>query len=246
MPSDETAQLDRLMYRISHDLCASARALVELPKWIIEDLEEAQIDLPDEVRENLRYLCINSKRLDRMVQDLLEYSRVGRFQKRSPIVLDDVLETALCATPMPARFRLRVTPPDLPFTFNQPDFGRVVGALLSNAVKHHDKDHGVITLEILVDETWIDIQVTDDGPGIPVRHRAQVTELLTTLKPRDEVEGSGMGLAIVERITEEHAGGLHIADNPLGRGTQVTARLRRGRMPMLVTSNENRREPAPA
>ncbi len=58
----------------------------------------------------------------------------------------------------------------------------------------------------------------DDGPGIPPRHHEQIFEMFQTLKPRDRVEGSGMGLAMVRKNIEVFGGTLHL-DSSEGRGS---------------------------
>ena len=61
--------------------------------------------------------------------------------------------------------------------------------------------------------------VTDDGAGIPEEYQERVFEMFQTLKPRDELEGSGMGLAIVSRIVEWQKGRVWFEPAPSGRGT---------------------------
>lgn len=228
MLQQEIHTIDRVMYKISHDLGASSRAMVELPKWIAEDMAGIGVELPDEVVENLDFLMTNAQRLDRMLRDLLEYSRVGRFQSQEKIDLDAIVAQVLSETPLPADFELKVSRPDQPFASAEPDFSRVVGALLSNAIKHHDLDHGCIRLSVSTDANWITVTVIDDGPGIAAADRTAALDLLRTLRPRDEVEGSGMGLSIAARVAALNGGSLTISEALRGRGCQVSVRLRRG------------------
>ena len=52
--------------------------------------------------------------------------------------------------------------------------------------------------------------ISDDGPGIPINLQEKVMEMFQTLKPRDKIEGSGMGLAFVQKIVEHHNGTISI------------------------------------
>ena len=65
------------------------------------------------------------------------------------------------------------------------------------------------------------ITVSDDGPGIPEKYRERVFEIMTTLKPRDEIEGSGMGLALVRKIVDIYGGQLRWMSAPDERGTSI-------------------------
>ena len=71
--------------------------------------------------------------------------------------------------------------------------------------------------------------VCDDGPGIPEEFRAKVLGAMTTLRPRDEVEGSGMGLANIRKIAEHYSGTVSLsAAEPGQDGLRVDLLLRRG------------------
>jgi signal transduction histidine kinase len=61
--------------------------------------------------------------------------------------------------------------------------------------------------------------VTDDGPGIPAQFHERVFRIFQTLRPRDVVEGSGIGLAIVKKVVERHGGVVVIESE--GRGTSI-------------------------
>lgn len=60
----------------------------------------------------------------------------------------------------------------------------------------------------------IELAVTDDGPGIAPQFHSRIFDLFQTLKPRDQVEGSGMGLAIVKKIVESHGGQIAVESTP--------------------------------
>lgn len=94
----ETAEseTDEIVYRISHDLRGSVRALQGLPTWITEDLEKAAIKLPPESNRHLELIASHASRLDLMLTGLLAYSRVGRMQAIGAVtpnaVLDEVID----------------------------------------------------------------------------------------------------------------------------------------------------------
>ena len=91
--------------------------------------------------------------------------------------------------------------------------------LIDNGLKHHDRTAGRITVAMRAIDGGVEFRVSDDGPGIPVRFRDRVFEIFKTLASRDEVEGSGIGLAIVKKMVELHGGQIRIEGAPDQRGT---------------------------
>ncbi|HUS55850.1 MAG TPA: ATP-binding protein [Thermohalobaculum sp.] len=87
-----------------------------------------------------------------------------------------------------------------------------------NAIKHHDLLHGEIVVLGTMQGSECEFRVKDDGPGIEPKFRDRVFEIFKTLHPRDEVEGSGMGLSIVQKTVEQHSGRIWIEDNGDARG----------------------------
>ena len=82
--------------------------------------------------------------------------------------------------------------------------------LLSNAVKYHDQPDGRIVVSSRQNGSYYEFSVSDDGPGIPSRHRDKIFEMFQKLESREDVEGTGMGLALVKRIVEHHGGDIAI------------------------------------
>jgi signal transduction histidine kinase len=98
--------------------------------------------------------------------------------------------------------------------------------LIENALRHHDKDRGTITVQSEIARNTLVLSVTDDGPGIAPRYQEQVFELFQTLKPRDEVEGSGLGLAIVAKLAARHDGSVAVHSDPAtARGCRFVVHL---------------------
>ncbi|KHA53457.1 sensor histidine kinase [Sulfitobacter geojensis] len=210
---------------ISHDVRASVRALLELPRWIEEDLEEAGVKIDGSVAASIELMNRHTGRLDRMLVDLLTFSRIGRMQEvrenHLPRVLDQVLEDI----PVPAGFAVIRDMECDQLVMGDRDVLTLFDALVGNALKHHDKSSGQIVISTSVQAGEVVLSVADDGPGIPPEYRENVFGAMRTLRPRDEVEGSGMGLANVRKIATLYGGSARITDSPYGRGTLVEARV---------------------
>ena len=111
---------------------------------------------------------------------------------------------------------------DLPtFTTLATPLEQVLRNLFTNAIKHHDRPAGTINLDWKIkDKYFYQFSITDDGPGIPAEYQERVFVMFQTLRPRDEVEGSGMGLALVKKIVETYGGDTSIVSDGI-RGTSI-------------------------
>ena len=89
---------------------------------------------------------------------------------------------------------------------------------MGNAIKHHDRKSGRIEVTVEERDTEYGFAVKDDGPGIPAQFHEQIFKMFQTLKPRDQVEGSGMGLAMVRKNIEIFGGTLKV-DSSEGQGS---------------------------
>jgi signal transduction histidine kinase len=90
-------------------------------------------------------------------------------------------------------------------------FRQVLQNLIANAVKHHDRDRGTIRISADTDGAFVRFSIEDDGPGIPDRYRERIFKMFEKLAPKDEVEGSGIGLALVKKLVERKGGRIDIA-----------------------------------
>jgi light-regulated signal transduction histidine kinase (bacteriophytochrome) len=219
--SQERKMLEEFIYLVSHDVRACLRALCEVPQWIREDLESEGQEIFASVAQSLDLLETNTSRLDQMMQDLLEFSRVGRMQSSAASSLSsrlqEVLKTLSDAPHLKTEMSLAVDQ----FPLGPEDLGRVLHALLGNASKHHDRSHGEVHILSTLKQGRIILQVLDDGPGIEEKYHEKVVGPMTTLRPRDEVEGSGMGLAIANKVAENYGGKLAFTAGLKGRGLGV-------------------------
>jgi signal transduction histidine kinase len=216
-----TSEFEDFIYLISHDVRNSVRALIELPQWIEEDLAEAGIRLEGSIAQSIELMNSHTGRLDRMLVDLLAYSRVGRMQDAGEVVVDEALTDLLEEMRIPPSFSVRADLRSNILMIGQRDALTLLTQLLSNAIKHHDKPSGHVTISLQEQGNEVVLRVSDDGPGIAPQYRERVFAAMTTLRPRDEVEGSGMGLAIVRKIVQHYGGRISVGPGIGGLGTTV-------------------------
>lgn len=209
--------LEQFAYVASHDLKAPLRAIEILVEWLREDLAGFT---GGEVQQNLGLLTQRTARLHRLLDDLLAYSRAGR----QPGAIADVdtrllVEDLFVLLAPPATMQLRADDSLPVLVAQQAPLEQVLRNLINNAIKHHPTRQGSVTVYAQDKGDEVLFAVEDDGAGIPVEFTEKVFQMFQTLKPRDEIEGSGMGLAIVKRIVEWQGGRIWFHGGPASAGT---------------------------
>lgn len=209
--------LEEFTYVASHDLKAPLRAIEHLAKWLEEDLGDG---LPEGSAKHIAQLKQRVRRMDALLSDLLDYSRAGRV--RSEVVeinfvalMQDVLEmNALDNFEVETKFEVQE------FFGVKTPLETVLRNLIGNAAKHHDQSTGKIIIENQLLGHELQFSVSDDGPGIADDMHSKAFTMFQTLRRRDEVEGSGVGLSIVKKLVESEGGRVWIEQNR-PRGTRV-------------------------
>lgn len=194
-------ELDQFAYVASHDLKAPLRAIDNLSAWIEEDAGD---HLPPQSRGHLEKLRGRVQRMERLLDDLLAYSRAGRIQHQPEVVeLDTLVRSLADMQGVPPGFRLVCTNQDVSTvrTLRTP-LEMVLRNLIGNAIKHHHRGDGVVSVDVQRSGDRLEFVVADDGPGIAPAYHQRIFEMFQTLQPRDEREGSGIGLAIVKKVVE--------------------------------------------
>jgi PAS domain S-box-containing protein len=212
-------ELATFAYVASHDLKSPLRGVVQLTTWIEEDLREQKFET---IPEYIQLLQSRIRRLVNLLDDLLAYSRAGRVEGGLAQVAVGELARDLFELQSPPPGLALELPGDLPcFTTLVTPFEQVLRNLFSNAIKHHDRPTGRIALSCTAaGDRFYEFNVTDDGPGIPPQYHERVFGMFQTLQPRDEVEGSGMGLALVKKVVETYGGEASIVSDG-SRGCSV-------------------------
>ncbi len=216
--STANAELAHFAYAASHDLRAPLRAIGNLSTWIIEDPGNR---FSDESRENLALLVARASRMDALLEAFLAYAIAIRDGDTpgQPVEECETLEIARGVTQLlevPDGFEVSIDPSMPRLRTDVVAFEQVLLNLVGNALKHHDRSVGRIEIRAHPGPVWA-FSVCDDGPGIPSEHFIRVFEMFATLRSRDDVEGSGMGLALVKKRVETRGGKITVESE--GRGT---------------------------
>ena len=224
-------ELKNFAYVVSHDLKAPLRAIGSLADWLYTDYRDR---LEPEGQEHLRLLKSRAQRMDALINGILEYSRVGRI-KEMPASVDTnhVVKEAIALLAPPPNVRIVIDSTLPTVTIEPTRMLQVFQNLLSNAVKYLDKPAGEIHIGCRAAGALWEFSVADNGPGIEPRHHEKIFQLFQTLAPRDRVESTGVGLALVKKIVELYGGRVWLTSTP-GQGSTFHFTLPRGSDPGMA------------
>jgi len=209
--------LEEFAYVASHDLKAPLRVIDNCSRWIEEDLEE---HLSGETRDNMNLLRKRVRRMEKLLDDLLDYARIGRVtdSRYAETIAGDAMIRNVLELLAPGSFAVNVSARFAAIEVRAMPLQQVLLNLIGNAIKHHDKGTGRIEVTVEDRGPLYEFAVSDDGPGIPAQFHNQVFKMFQTLRPRDQVEGSGMGLAMARRYVEVSGGKLDL-ESEEGKGS---------------------------
>ncbi|MFQ5509941.1 MAG: ATP-binding protein [Leptospirillia bacterium] len=229
-------ELDDFAYIASHDLKEPLRGIHNYSSFLLEDYED---QLDEEGQDKLRTLMRLTQRLEGLIDSLLHYSRVGRTElalgeTNLNQVVEEVLDS-LHSSLDEAGVEMRIPAPLPTLRCDQARIGEVFRNLISNAAKYSDKE-----------DKWIEVgcmesgdgshapdpdpmhpgynggpvlYVRDNGIGIPEKHLETVFRMFKRLHGRDKYGGgTGVGLAIVTKIVQQHGGKIWVRSHQ-GDGT---------------------------
>lgn len=214
------AELEAFAYVASHDLRHPLRLVNSYLELLERGLKGA---LTDETREYLAFARGGAKRMDRLIVDLLEYSRVGRATRpwrrlESAQLVGQALQVLAFAI-LDADGEV-VVGEDLPMVFgDESELERLFVNLIGNAVKYRapDRPPRIAVSAAQHAEGWL-FTVADNGLGIPPEQLERVFGIFQRLHVEGAYEGSGIGLAICRKIVERHGGRIW-AESVEGEGS---------------------------
>jgi PAS domain S-box-containing protein len=219
------SELDGFTYSVSHDLRAPLRAIDGFARVLLED-HAPQLD--QDAKRVVDIICKNTQKMGRLIDDLLSFARLGRQEmSRTPLNMTAMVRKAAAETLDPARqFDLRVG--ELPQAEGDAALIQQVWLnLLGNAVKY-TRPRSPATIEITADSGDCETvyAVTDNGVGFDPRYGSKLFGVFQRLHAATEFEGTGVGLALVQRIVRRHGGWVK-AEGKLGEGATFSFALPR-------------------
>lgn len=206
----------------AHDLIAPLVQQKMLVQFITEDLLEAKLSLPADAKEHFEILGDLSGRMSLLVSDLLDYAKADSGHSKAERFVPNERLTGIVKMAAPAPEMKIVVMPGIPAVEGEPTcFDLVMRNLITNAAKHHDNPLGTITIRGYRKADNVVIEVEDDGPGIDPADRKRVFEPFARLT---KTEGTGLGLAFVERTVSGWGGTIDVRSAPV-RGSIFSVTL---------------------
>lgn len=201
-------ELESFSYSISHDLRAPLRALSGYSKMLEEDFMDV---LNDEGKRLLRNIQYNAKRMGTLVDDLLAFSKLGRQGvRKAKVEMARMVELILHEQSQTIPHRAKVEVKQLPPTYaDQTLIHQVWVNLIANAIKYSaKKEEPIVEIGSInnVQENTTTYYVKDNGAGFNMKYADKLFGVFQRLHSASDFEGTGIGLAIVQRIVHKHSG----------------------------------------
>ncbi|TGL31624.1 response regulator [Leptospira koniambonensis] len=211
------AELEAFSYSVSHDLRAPLRAIQGYTQMILED-HSAVLD-PEGVRF-LNVLIDSTKRMENLIDNLLEFSKVGKKElKDSTFDLTEVAENVVSLIKDQTEHNAEIIiHPLAKVTTDRDMMSYVFQNLISNAVKYSaKKERPKVEIGVTNTEKGKTFFVKDNGAGFDMKYYNRLFGVFQRLHRQDEFSGTGVGLAIVHRIVTRYKGSVW-AEGKLGEG----------------------------
>jgi len=200
-------ELEAFSYSVSHDLRAPLRAIDGFSNILMEDYASK---LDDEGKRLGSVIQSNAKKMGQLIDDLLAFSRTGRSSiNPSSIDMKELVHAIYHEVTSPAqRARIRFELSDLPKTSADPTMMRQVWMnLISNAIKFSaNRKQAVISVSCQQEEGQFIYCIQDNGAGFNMEYKEKLFGVFQRLHGEKEFEGTGVGLALVQRIIHRHGG----------------------------------------
>jgi signal transduction histidine kinase len=208
-------ELEQFAYVTSHDLKAPLRGIANLASWLEEDLREK---LNEATREQLGLLRDRVQRMNALIEGLLEYSRIGKAAHNLESVdTSELLAEVIDSLSPPDGFVVDVAA-NMPTLYtDRLHLYQVFSNLIGNSIKHCKDMRGHAEVAVHNRGEYYEFEISDDGPGIAPEYHDKIFMMFQTLEAKDYGNNTGIGLALVKKIVQEHGGSITL-DSTEGRG----------------------------
>jgi len=212
-------ELDDFTFIISHDLKEPLRSIDAFSGFVLDDYKDK---LDEEGKNYLERIRVNANRMQELIEDLLDISRIER--KQNPF---EEIETGELVNEIKLRLEYAIkeknleliVSDNLPKIFcDRVRLTEVFANLVSNAIKFNDKPKPVIEIGCSKKDCFYEFYVKDNGPGIDERYFEKIFEIFQRLGHRETTEGTGVGLTIAKKIVQMHKGKIWV-ESKVGEGT---------------------------
>jgi PAS domain S-box-containing protein len=209
-------ELEQFAYIASHDLREPLRTITSYLQ-LLQQRYAAQLDADG--NEFIDFTVDGAKRMDRLIKDLLTYSRLGSANLQfEEVALSDTMEIVLSHLQESAKLQeAKITYDSLPvIVASGLQMVQLFQNLIMNAIKFRGPSPPEIHIGFMERPNDYLFSVTDNGIGIDPKYNKKIFAIFQRLHSREEYDGTGIGLAICKKIVERHKGEIWFEPNPAG------------------------------
>ena len=208
-------ELEAFSYSISHDLRAPLRSIHGYMNIFSEDYADK---LDDEAKRLMNIILSNAKKMGQLIDDLLAFAKLGRKDLDMAIVPMKYMVTTIYdeLSKMEGHRQIEIRLSDLPdVKADSATIKQVWANLISNAIKYSKNvEKAIIEIGAEENENIVTYYVKDNGAGFDMRYYDKLFGVFQRLHSSREFEGTGVGLAIVQRIVARHGGKVWATAQP--------------------------------
>ncbi len=229
---ESNLELERFAYIASHDLKEPLRNITSFTRLVERRLPE-DVKKDKNIKEYLSFIINNTKQMHRLIEDVLEYSRIDNLEPESETIeLKDLVDSVinvLSSTLEEKNVKLNIG--DLPrINANSSQVFLVIKNLIENGIKYNENDHPVISIYCKANNGMQEITISDNGIGIEEQYQKRIFGMFKRLHNRETYQGSGLGLSICKKIVQNLGGRIWV-ESEEGKGSKFTFSL-----PIIVYS----------
>ena len=213
------AELEAFSYSVSHDLRSPLRAIEGFTDIVLTDFKE---QLPEQVVELLENVVLSATRMNRLVEDLLNYSRLSRIEIESaPVSIAKAVKEASALVEKGLRDNIKTSiDPSLKVSANMATLTQALFNLINNGLKFYPPGQTPhVEVSARREGPNIMIEVCDEGIGIAPQHQERIFQVFERLHSQETYPGTGIGLAIVKRGIQRLGGTIRLESEP-GKGSR--------------------------
>ncbi|MEP7120554.1 MAG: response regulator [Byssovorax sp.] len=208
-------ELEQVAYGASHDLKAPLRGIATVCDWLEEDIADA---MTDDSRKHLAQLRSRVRRMGAIVDGILAFARVGQARAQPEAVdVGDLVRDVVDLIAPPEGATISIAPTLPRGRMQRQLVEQVFSNLISNALKYARRADPRVEVGCTESDGYFEFVIADNGPGIAPQYHERIWSLFQRLESQDEIEGTGVGLALVKKIVENQ-GGRAWVESQLGSG----------------------------
>jgi len=221
-------ELEAFCYSLSHDMRAPLRAIHSFNEMVLEDCGNK---ISEECREFLQKSIRSADRLDRIIQEVLAYTRLAKQDiKTEPVDVETLVREIIDERPelQPPNAEIKIESPLQPMLGHEASLTQCITNFLDNAVKFVDRDvKPKVRVYTEANNGHVRLYFEDNGIGIDEAGQKRLFQMFQRIHAANEVPGNGIGLAIVRKAVERMNGTAGVESEP-GKGSRFWVQLPKG------------------